>query len=1600
MRLTAAPPIMRFHPLVLNLLCIFSAAFAAPLPVHAQATADVEIGDKLGAAFHGSDIDTITLTNEGLTVNVPLMSYPQRGGKLRLDLGFRYYSPTYTTTTTNSCRPPAKPCSVTAYSGGPTGSIGDLESGTAVQWTRYTLPGYNPPDYYWLPKVVGPDGSVHFLGLISGNIWESLDATGYRYDSGAAIITAPDGNNYAATSTGGIQTGPTYNTNLPLRKDPSGNEITGGADGTETDTLGRVIPPPPLYEEFGSSGTDYTNCTGSRTTVNEITWSLPGLSGGTYVLKFCYANVQILQGSCGSPGIQCLNKTVQLVQSIVLPDTHTWTFEYADDTGALTQITRPTGGTISYVVGSFSPCEGSNTYRFGPSSRTVSTQDGTAPDGTWQYSYSLSNNYSTLTAIVTDPLGNDAVHQANAFGAYKYCSFYETEAEYYNGSHTSGALLRTEQTTYSYSSAPNIPANYQQAVGVVPIQKITTLDNGMEKKEAWSYDPGFTYYTAPTAAPYDGASATVTYGRDETHSEYDYGPSAPGNLLRTTTSSYLALNNASYLSANLLDLLSSVQTSNGSGTQVAYTTFGYDEAGSPQGALGNQTSIHKWLNTSGSNLVTSNVYDSYGRVTSTTDPKGNSTTYAYTSSCYAGSGPTSVTNALNQITTHCYDFNTGLLTSTTDPNSQTISFSYDPLTLRNIKTSYPDGGQLSLCYSDTASEGCAAGPPYQVTATNKITSSINFVETGIADGLGRLIETEIDSDPAGADYKVITFDAAGHKASETNPYRSTSDPTYGTTSYQYDGLDRTTLVTRPDGSTVKTAYCGNSTLVTDEAGHWRRSIMDGVGRLIEVDEPNSSTASVNADGCPATGDPIWATTYGLDALDDLVSVSQGGSRNRSFVFDSLKRLTSSTNPETGTVAYVYDSDSNVQTKTDARGITITYSWDKLNRLTSRAYSNGDPTVSYAFDQTQSGYYNIGHLTSMTDAAGSESLAYEKMGRLATDQRTTNSITKSASYVYNLDGSLATLNYPSGHSLVYTVGGAGLPLSASDSAVVTYAASGGYTPWGARRYTSLGLKMSEVILYNTRMQPCWVYAPGNLTATSCTATYSTGQYIDLKYNWNLGADNGNLVGTTNDINASRSQSFSYDQVNRITNAGTLSACTANCWSLAYGQDQWGDVLSTTGTGSASTSSFTIQASIANQITTSPFSYDADGNLLSDVTSTYAWNAESEMKTGGGVNYLYDGDSNRVEKQDSKLYWYGPNGEVLDETDMSGGTTNATFSEYIYFAGDRIARRDYQNNVFYYFEDQVHTSRVIAEIPNGGTSSTLCYDADFYPYGGEDDFTDSCQQNYKFQGKERDSETGNDYFGARFYSSTYGRFLSPDWSSVPAPVPYANLSNPQTLNLYAFVRDNPESFADLDGHGPPNCSGTPDHPAPAVAANASPANNNCHNATPPSPSTQQKQAEQCAQTGCKDGSWWDAQRKADLVKFAADALAFASLLIPEARPEAAALEEEAGELGAAAEAAEAQSGGAVEGSSGGPNAGKRFSDADRREDAGKPCTYCKRETTEEPGHPNSRQTDHIYPRSRGGNDSPENRAPACAQCNQSKGARTPSEWRGNEWWNKMI
>jgi RHS repeat-associated protein len=142
-------------------------------------------------------------------------------------------------------------------------------------------------------------------------------------------------------------------------------------------------------------------------------------------------------------------------------------------------------------------------------------------------------------------------------------------------------------------------------------------------------------------------------------------------------------------------------------------------------------------------------------------------------------------------------------------------------------------------------------------------------------------------------------------------------------------------------------------------------------------------------------------------------------------------------------------------------------------------------------------------------------------------------------------------------------------------------------------------------------------------------------------------------------------------------------------------------------------------------------------------------------------------------------------VLSETALNGSNP----VDYIYFNGSRLARVA-SSGTLYYFEDNLSSTRVNVQ----AGQSSACFDADFEPYGIEHDaITATCTQNYKFTGKERDSESGLDYFGARYDSSRLGRFMSPD----PVFISAEKIPDPQSLNLYAYVRNNPLSLTDPTG-----------------------------------------------------------------------------------------------------------------------------------------------------------------------------------------------------------
>ena len=146
-------------------------------------------------------------------------------------------------------------------------------------------------------------------------------------------------------------------------------------------------------------------------------------------------------------------------------------------------------------------------------------------------------------------------------------------------------------------------------------------------------------------------------------------------------------------------------------------------------------------------------------------------------------------------------------------------------------------------------------------------------------------------------------------------------------------------------------------------------------------------------------------------------------------------------------------------------------------------------------------------------------------------------------------------------------------------------------------------------------------------------------------------------------------------------------------------------------------------------------------------------------------------------------------IVAESDLAG----VLKSEYVFFDGKRVARRDLPAGaVSYYFSDQLRTTDIVTD-----ALGNIKNESDFYPWGGELQFSANDSNHYKFTGKERDGETGLDYFGARYYANVLGRFISADPINS-SPILSKLIANPQNLNAYQYGHNNPIIKSDLGGY----------------------------------------------------------------------------------------------------------------------------------------------------------------------------------------------------------
>ena len=654
------------------------------------------------------------------------------------------------------------------------------------------------------------------------------------------------------------------------------------------------------------------------------------------------------------------------------------------------------------------------------------------------------------------------------------------------------------------------------------------------------------------------------------------------------------------------------------------------------------------------------------------------------------------------------------------------------------------------------------------------------------------------------------------------------------------------------------SYANQTTDIYDEHRNHSQQTVDGLDELTMVKEPNSSNT------------PALETDYTY-ALGNLTNVNQKGTggdvpRLRTFTYDGLSRLITATNPETGQICYGtvsgstctpgYDQNGNLLTKTDARGAVTHFAYDALNRVTSKTYTipttrnNIAPTsnVSYTYDVAAAGWGWPAQTTPSYPSTSQTNL----VGRLTA--ASVGSLGANAWTVYGYDA-LGRVNLKSeclpidcgnnhhdmryrydlaGELTFYDRGldsdrNSGLPNSGFyfGGFTLSYDRAGNLS--GVVGDTA-GTNRATNILSNT------VYFPDGQQYTAQllgvfndkysvnSRQWYTGEVItDTASNtlWQSSAarNNTGTVSATTDT-AAGNWSYTYDNLNRLlTSAGPNG-------STSYGIDDFGNKTQQTVTsGSAwpqlnhvnSNNAFT-DSGLGYELANSAGGY---GNLTYDGFHNYTYDAEGRLyRVDNNYCYTYDGNGDRVAKTNCNVVNHGD------------GTTTGILAEYLYdtnhrlmaeinvsteqiaraniYAGDRFIAEDAPDSFVttttatqLRVVDQVGSLRGMLDLGKHVVGSFTSY-----PYG-EGYTCSSSSENMFFTGTRCDAESQLDYFGARYYTDTLGRFMSPDWSATPEPVPYAKLTNPQSLNLYAYGQNNPVGAVDADGHailgdaGPPAC-----------------------------------------------------------------------------------------------------------------------------------------------------------------------------------------------------
>lgn len=743
-----------------------------------------------------------------------------------------------------------------------------------------------------------------------------------------------------------------------------------------------------------------------------------------------------------------------------------------------------------------------------------------------------------------------------------------------------------------------------------------------------------------------------------------------------------------------------------------------------------------WKETDANSGVTEYTYDSSHRMLTIKDPRGN----VYLTNTYDSAGRVDTQTLIN-TGTYEIDYTvdgSGKITQAdvTDPQNNVRRVTFN-------SNGYP--------LTDTYAYGTSIAQ----TITYERNSSTNII-SAITDELGRRVEFERDADG------FITEVTALPGTSDEAVWQYTYEPNYHGLATATDPLNHTSTFTY-DAS-------GSMIGAKNALNHQYSFTYDKSGQLLTIADPltNSTQFTYNGGDIAEVADPLSRTVkFTRDGVGRPTSIQNASGNKVKYEYDVLNRVTSVTNPAQGVTSFAYDANSNLSSLTDARTNATSYTYNNMDQLVTRTDQlTNDGTIVYNLDgtiqestdrkgQTTSYTYDeLRRLTEVTyDDSSTTSYTYDDGNRIT---EIDDSIAGTITIAYDDFNHVTSVTSPQG-TVSYTYDDAGRRTSMTVSGQTAI----DYTYDNANRLTQIAQGSTTItIAYDNAGRRSSLSLPNGVTTEY---TYdAASQVTELTYK-KSGVTTGNLTYTYNNAGLRTAIGGSYARM------GLPSATTGGTYNAANQQTALGG---------------------------SSLTYDLNGNLTSDGTTTYTWNVRNQLtgmsRTGLSASFQYDGLGRRVSKTvNSSTTSYVYDGPHIVQEKVSGTPT----ANIILGMLDEVLIRTDSGGSFSPLVDG--NGNTIGLTDSSGVVQT---EYTYQPFGETTSSGSSNGNPSQYTGRDNDG-TGLYYYRGRYYSPALHRFISEDPIGVLGGV-----------NLYGYVGNNPISYTDPYGFdkGNPGNGNDPNDP----------------------------------------------------------------------------------------------------------------------------------------------------------------------------------------------